>query len=74
MKKPIEKWTGTVRPDGSVIYQRKSSFNGYGKTYDEHDFDTYCESKNLRREFEKLGGGLYEIYLYPIETRQIVLF
>lgn len=41
MKKPIETWTGTVRPDGSVVYQRKSSFNGYGKTYDEHDFDTY---------------------------------
>lgn len=74
MKKPTETWTATVRTDGVVVYQRESSFNSYGKTYDEHEFDTYCESKNLRREFEKLGSGFYKIRLYAIEARQIALF
>jgi len=74
MKKSIETWTATVRPDGTVVYQLPSHFSGYRKTFDEKRFEAYCDEHNYRREFKQQGVGLYEIYLYPIETRQTSLF
>lgn len=75
MKKPIETWTATVRPDGTVIYQKPNHYsNGSPKTFDEKRFEAYCDENRLRREFQKQGAGLYEIYLYKIETRQAALF
>lgn len=75
MKKPIETWTATVRTDGTTIYQKPNHFNnGSPKTYDEKRFEAYCDEYGYRREFVKQGGGLYDIHLYKIETRQAALF
>ncbi|MBK9983840.1 MAG: hypothetical protein IPP15_15975 [Saprospiraceae bacterium] len=74
MKKPIETWTGTKRDDGTVIYQLPSNFNCHRKTFDEKRFEAYCDKYGYRREFVNKGAGIYDIHLYPIETRQAALF
>ncbi len=74
MKKPIETWTATARPDGTVIYQLPNVFNGTPKTFDEKRFESYCDEHGYQRRFVSTGAGMYNIELYPIETRQAALF
>ena len=78
MKKPIETWNATRTPQGDTIYQCERIHPRTGLKYkcswDEKRFEAYCDEHRYRREFVHKGAGIYDIHLYPIETRQAALF